>query len=152
MASPEDPGMHRDQFMAGRARQLRKEETAAEERVWWLLRGREVAGLKFRRQHVIGKYIADFVCLPARLVIEIDGATHGEEEAAYDAERTHALEKAGYRVIRFDNDYVLNDRDGGVFDTIMEALKTSSLPASEKARLVAEDLIDGSPSSLAPPP
>jgi 5-methyltetrahydrofolate--homocysteine methyltransferase len=66
------------------------------------LRGKRLAGLKFRRQHVVGNYIADFVCLPARLIIEIDGDTHGDDEAAItDAKRTAEMERSGYRVIRF---------------------------------------------------
>jgi very-short-patch-repair endonuclease len=133
--------MPRDPFLLRRAREFRREQTAAEERMWWLLRGRELAGLKFRRQHVVGGYIADFVCIGARLVIEIDGATHGDEEAERDAKRTKEFEKAGYSVIRFWNDDVLNDRDGGVAEVILEAVRTSALLDSEKARLIAEGLI-----------
>jgi len=133
--------MPRDPFLLRRAREFRREQTAAEERMWWLLRGRELAGLKFRRQHVVGGYIADFVCIGARLVIEIDGATHGEEEAERDAKRTKEFEKAGYSVIRFWNDDVLNDRDGGVAEMILEAVRTSALVDSEKGRLIADGLI-----------
>jgi very-short-patch-repair endonuclease len=133
--------MPRDPFLLRRAREFRREQTAAEERMWWLLRGRELAGLKFRRQHVVGGYIADFVCVQARLVIEIDGATHGEEQAERDAKRTKEFEKAGYSVIRFWNDDVLDDRDGGVAEMILEALRTSALLDSEKARLIAKGLI-----------
>jgi very-short-patch-repair endonuclease len=108
----------------------------AERRVWSIIRAKRLAGLKFRRQHVIGKYIADFVCLPARLVIEVDGDTHGSDEAEIaDAKRTEEIELAGYRVIRFWNDYVLNDADGGVVEAIWEALMTSALSLNEKARL-----------------
>ena len=92
--------------------------------------------MKFRRQHVIGNYIADFVCLPARLVIEVDGDTHGNDEAELeDGKRTEEIERAGYRVIRFWNDDVLNDPDGGVADTILEALMTSALAPEEKERM-----------------
>jgi len=89
----------------------------------------------------LGKYIADFVCIPARLVVEIDGETHGDDSQLSDAKRTEVIERAGYRVIRFWNDYVLNDSDGGVADTILEALRKSALPASEKARLVNEGFV-----------
>ncbi len=133
--------MPRDPFLTRRAREFRKEETGAESRVWWMLRARRFAGLKFRRQHVLGNYIADFVCIEARLVIEIDGATHGEDESKRDARRTEEIERAGYRVIRFNNDYVVNDRDGDVAEMILEALRTSPLPETEKARLEAEGLI-----------
>ena len=85
---------------------------------------------------MIGKYVADFVCLPARLVIEVDGDTHGSDEAELkDAKRTEEIERAGYRVIRFWNDYVLNETDGGVVETILEALMNSALSPAEKARL-----------------
>src|SRR5438309_3536427 len=113
--------------MTQRARELRANGNSAEKRIWSMLRSSRLAGLKFRRQHVIGKYVADFVCLSARLVIEIDGDTHDEDTRIKDAERTEDLEAAGYRVIRFWNNYVLSDRDGGVADAIFEALR---LPTS----------------------
>ena len=130
--------MRRDPFMARRAKELRANQNSAEARVWSMLRAGRLAGLKFRRQHVLGRYVADFVCIPARLVIEIDGDTHDEEARLRDAKRTDDIEQAGYRVIRFWNNYVLNDKDGGVAEVILEAVRTSSLPESEKQRLVAE--------------
>src|SRR2546428_4471480 len=113
--------------MTQRARELRANGNSAEKRIWSMLRSGRLAGLKFRRQYVIGKYMADFVCLSARLVIEIDGDTHDEDARIKDAKRTEDLEAAGYRVIRFWNNYVLSDRDGGVADAIFEAL---GLPTS----------------------
>ena len=130
--------MRRDPFMARRAKELRANQNSAEARVWSMLRAGRLAGLKFRRQHVLGTYVADFVCLRAKLVIEIDGDTHDEEAHLKDAKRTEEIEQAGYRVIRFWNNYVLNDRDGGVTEMILEAVRTSSLPEPEKQRLVAE--------------
>jgi len=130
--------MRRNQFMVQRAQELRANQNSAEARVWSILRARRLAGLKFRRQHVLGTYVADFVCLRAKLVIEIDGDTHDEEAHLKDAKRTEEIEQAGYRVIRFWNNYVLNDRDGGVTEMILEAVRTSSLPEPEKQRLVAE--------------
>lgn len=106
--------------------------------MWSIVRAKRLATLKFRRQHVIGSYIADFVCLPAKLVIEVDGDTHGNEEAELnDAKRTKAIERIGYRVIRFWNNDVLTNTDGGIEDTILEALMLSSLCAAEKERLKA---------------
>src|SRR2546430_17196772 len=113
--------------MTQRARELRANGNSAEKRIWSMLRSGRLAGPKFRRQYVIGKYVADFVCLSARLVIEIDGDTHDEDARIKDAKRTEDLEAAGYRVIRFWNNYVLSDRDGGVADAIFEAL---GLPSS----------------------
>jgi very-short-patch-repair endonuclease len=114
-----------------------------------MLRAKRLAGLKFRRQHVVGSYIVDFVCLPARLIIEVDGDSHGDEEAALrDARRTEEIEGYGYRVIRFWDDYVLNDPDGGVHDAILEALMASTLPATEKARLTRDFFLDPLPDPL----
>jgi very-short-patch-repair endonuclease len=128
--------------MLARAQQLRANSNAAERRAWSILRSRRFAGLKFRRQHLIGDYVADFVCLPARLVIEVDGDTHGSDEAeAKDARRTRAIERAGFQVIRFWNHHVKHDREGGVADMILEALMASALPENEKARLLAEGYI-----------
>ena len=71
-----------------------------------------MASFKFRRQHALGKYIADFVCLRARLVIEVDGDTHGNDEReALDEKRTDYIENLGYRVIRFWNHEVLTATD-----------------------------------------
>jgi very-short-patch-repair endonuclease len=102
-----------------RARQLRKEMTPAEKRLWAAIRGRLVDGLKFRRQHALGSYIVDFVCTEKRLIIELDGAVH-DQQIDYDAARTQHLEQYGYRVLRFRNDEVLNDL-GAVLEKICEA-------------------------------
>lgn len=102
---------------------LRRNLTEAETKLWRDLRGRRVQGYKFRRQHPIQDYIADFACISAKLVVEIDGATHGtDEEQAYDATRTQVLEQFGWRVIRFTNDDVYTDVDG-VVEAIYRALK-----------------------------
>jgi very-short-patch-repair endonuclease len=143
--------MRRDPLMQGRAQGLRAAQTAAERRLWSLLRARRLAGLKFRRQQVLGQYIADFVCIPARLVIEVDGETHGAEFEAHDATRTEAIERAGYKVIRFWNNYVLGDTEAGVTQVILEAIRTSALPAAEKARLEAGGYFDP-PACLHPSP
>src|SRR2546422_11557052 len=113
--------------MTQRARELRANGNSAEKRIWSMLRSGRLAGLKFRRQYVIGKYMADFVCLSARLVIEIDGDTHDEDARIKDAKRTEDLEAAGYRVIRFCNNYVLSIQDGEVPAAIFEAF---GLPTS----------------------
>jgi very-short-patch-repair endonuclease len=96
-----------------RARQLRKEPTTAEAKLWAYLRGDKLKGVNFRRQHSIGKYIVDFCSLKKKLVIELDGSQH-LGQADYDAERTLYLESLGYKVIRFWNDRVMNDIEGVV--------------------------------------
>ncbi len=91
-----------------RARELRKNMTDAERKLWNHLRNRQLGGLKFRRQHPIGKYVVDFVCFEKKIVIEVDGSQHLENRI-YDAERTEWLEKQGFKVIRVWNNDVLNE-------------------------------------------
>lgn len=92
------------------ARDLRRDMTDAERLLWRHLRRRQVEGLKFRRQHPIGCFIVDFVCIEAALVIEVDGGQHGERQEQ-DAARTIWLNRQGYRVLRFWNNDVLDDID-----------------------------------------
>jgi very-short-patch-repair endonuclease len=89
------------------ARNLRHTETAAEIRLWECLRDRRLNGFKFVRQLPIGIYIADFACRSKMLIVEVDGATHGDaHEVAYDEKRTAALEKQGWTVVRVNNEDV----------------------------------------------
>jgi very-short-patch-repair endonuclease len=86
------------------ARQLRLSSTDAEQRLWRHLRNKQLAGYKFRRQHPIGAFFADYACLEAMLIIEVDGSQHHEPAAvAADQQRTQVLESAGFTVLRFDN-------------------------------------------------
>src|SRR5260370_39289193 len=97
--------MRRDRVTTARARDLRRNANDAEKRLWYFLRGRQMASFKFRRQHAIGEYIGDFVCLQARLVVELDGDTHADEDRHRRAAiRTETLQRAGYRDRRFWND------------------------------------------------
>jgi len=105
------------------ARKLRREQTDVERKLWFALRSRQFAGFKFRRQQPIGPYIADFVCLEAKLVIELDGGQHGSDDSiAYDERRTLFLQKVGFDVIRFPNREVNNSLDN-VLDAIAHHLK-----------------------------
>ncbi len=91
-----------------RARELREESTPAEEALWERLRGRQILGLKFRRQFPINRYIADFCCPELRLVIEVDGAVHETEaQIAHDQNRGEYLLSLGYYVLRFPNEEIL---------------------------------------------
>ncbi len=90
--------------------ELRKELTPAERKLWTVIRNDQL-GVNFRRQHAIGNYIPDFVCLEKKLIIELDGSQHLEQEE-YDQERTKYLESLGYKVIRFWNNDVTNNIDG----------------------------------------
>ena len=96
--------------MKAKARNLRKTQTDAEARLWQRLRNRRLANCKFRRQHPIGPYIADFVCIERRLVIEVDGGQHAAQEKKDNA-RTAYLESKGFRVVRFWNHDVLTEMD-----------------------------------------
>ncbi len=90
-----------------RARQLRKNATMTERLLWRYLRLAKNDGLKFRRQHPIGPYIADFACLPARLVVEVDGYSHSlGTQAAHDLRRDAFLRKEGYHVARYGNEEI----------------------------------------------
>jgi very-short-patch-repair endonuclease len=92
------------------AKQMRRNATEAEERLWRKLKNRQVAGLKFRRQHPIDKFIADFYCHEKDLVIEVDGNVHNQpEQIDLDKARTEALNEFGIKVLRFKNEEVLND-------------------------------------------
>ncbi|HXN78187.1 MAG TPA: DUF559 domain-containing protein, partial [Candidatus Dormibacteraeota bacterium] len=117
--------MIRDPVLLDRGRALRRNMGDAEKKLWFHLRRRKMAGHRFRRQVPIGSYIADFACLSARLIIEIDGGQHSEENnQVLDAQRTDWLETRGYRVLRFWNSYVLTEIDS-VTETIFNALSPS---------------------------
>ncbi|HJQ61386.1 MAG TPA: endonuclease domain-containing protein [Burkholderiales bacterium] len=105
----------------------RRGDTDAELRLWHLLRNRNLKGFKFRRQHPIGTYIADFVCLEQQLVIELDGSQHAER-TQYDSRRTEVLEAAGFRVIRFWDNDVLTHMES-VMQSIYSALSVSPHPS-----------------------
>lgn len=106
------------------ARHLRKNMTDAERALWRVLRCYKDRGFHFRRQVPLGKYIADFACHSARLIIEVDGGQHGTDKGiAADAVRTAWLEGQGYRVMRFWNTDVLQNI-AGVTQSIEAALET----------------------------
>jgi very-short-patch-repair endonuclease len=93
------------------ARALRRASTAAEDKLWALVRNRKIAGCKFRRQVPIDRYFVDFACLEARLILEVDGGGHaGQTED--DTARTQALEFFGWTVLRFWNGQVLTSPEG----------------------------------------
>jgi very-short-patch-repair endonuclease len=101
---------------------MRREATQAERSVWRILRRKQVAGLKFRRQAVMGRYIVDFVCHERRLIIEVDGGQHALRQR--DVVRTAWLESQGYRVLRFWNNEVIENLEG-VRVLIFSALEDS---------------------------
>jgi very-short-patch-repair endonuclease len=95
-----------------RARELRRVSTDAERLLWKHLRDRRLHGYKFRRQHPIASYFADFSCDEAKLVVELDGGQHFEPAAMLaDAKRTAALRANGWHVLRFDNRQMLEETE-----------------------------------------
>lgn len=103
-----------------RAIELRKGLTLTERKLWAVIRNDQL-GVNFRRQHAIGSFIPDFVCIERKLIIELDGSQH-LEQAEYDQERTKYLEAQGYKVIRFWNNDVMNNIDGVIL-VIMDVLE-----------------------------
>src|SRR5438477_8499173 len=105
------------------ARRVRHEPTPAEESLWRLLRGRRLAGYKFRRQHLVPPYIADFYAALAALVIELDGDSHTTAEGVEHDRIRHAyLESLGLAVVRFWNTEVHDNADG-ILERICELCK-----------------------------
>jgi purine nucleoside phosphorylase len=101
------------------AREMRLEPTPAEERLWKALRGKQLAGYKFRRQHPIDRFIVDFYCAQAKLVIEVEGEIHQQTQEE-DALRSEILRSKGLRVIRFTNKSVFEQ-----FDTVLHTIRTA---------------------------
>ncbi len=105
------------------ARQLCLRATDAEKALWTKLRRKQLEGVKFRRQQPLGPYIVDLVSLERKLIIEIDGGQHNQQEIKRsDEERTNWLKQKGYRILRFWNNEVLENIDG-VLERIREALR-----------------------------
>jgi len=121
-ASPESPLSLRER--AGvRARVLRRHQTNAEALLWSKLRNRQLLGLKFRRQHPVDVYFADFACVEIGLVIELDGGQHAEPSGvAYDARRQEKLAYLGFQTLRFWNNDVL-----GQTDVVMEQIRRAAM-------------------------
>jgi very-short-patch-repair endonuclease len=120
-----DQQRKRNDLLLERARVMRHEPSPAEKKLWQRLRDRQLNGLKFRRQHPVSRnYIADSYCHDAKLVVELDGDSHGDREQ-YDARRTKRLERDGLHVIRFLNDDVFWHLDA-VLEEILRECQTYS--------------------------
>ncbi len=116
-----------------RARKLRAEQTDAERALWARLRARKLFGAKFRRQHPVGDFIADFCSPQHRLIIELDGGHHSEQSEE-DGRRTASLAKLGYRVLRFWNNDVLSDIDSVLQQITLELSDPHPSPLPERER------------------
>jgi very-short-patch-repair endonuclease len=102
------------------ARESRRGMTDSEQRLWWGLRAEQL-GVKFRRQHPLGNYVADFACLAPKLIVELDGSQHADD-VEYDARRDRFFRESGFEVLRFPTDAPLVNFDG-VRIAILEQLK-----------------------------
>ena len=107
-----------NRFIVQRSRELRQKMTLPEKILWQFLRGSGFAGLRFRRQHPVGHYIADFCCLQKKLIIELDGGYHTKIEQE-DKERDDFFKEQGFRILHFTNDHI--------FDRIEWTLQTIAL-------------------------
>ncbi len=108
------------------ARSLRLRMTPAEERLWSALQNKQVLGMRFRRQHAVGRYVLDFYCPACKLAIELDGSVHDDRQEE-DAIRTQEIERYGYQVIRFRNEEVMQNLEK-VVQQIAEVLRQRSIP------------------------
>jgi very-short-patch-repair endonuclease len=112
------------------AKLMRRNPTDAEHRLWQILRAKRLAGWKFRRQAPLGRYIADFVCHAAKLIVEADGGQHG---GSADSARDAWLRADGYRILRFWNNDILTNEEG-VLTAILSALEATAAASSRDGR------------------
>ena len=124
---------HVPPVLLARARAMRGDSAPAERKLWQCLRNRQLCGYKFRRQQPLAPYVADFFCAEARLVVELDGESHGEREA-YDARRTKRLTRGGLHVIRFENDDVYNFLDAVLEEILRECERLAPHPSVNNAQ------------------
>jgi very-short-patch-repair endonuclease len=123
MKPKEHPMRGSQPWKANRSRALRSKLVSAETKLWSALRNRQLNGHKFVRQLAVGPFFADFACRERKLIVEVDGATHGTElEMANDAERSDALQTLGYRIVRVTNDDVTRNLVG-VLNSILHELE-----------------------------
>jgi len=131
------------------ARHLRRNMTDVERHLWHRLRERQIKGFKFRRQHPFREYVLDFVCLEAKVVIELDGSQHFDVQS-HDAVRTSKLEAAGFQVLRFWNNEVLGNIEG-VLEVIWRSLPEEIKPPPSSATAPCVALPPASMQSLPSP-
>jgi very-short-patch-repair endonuclease len=131
------------------AKALRQGMTDAERILWLAVRAHRLNGAAFRRQAPIGPYVVDFVCLAAKLVIEVDGGQHFEpKQIAHDARRRGYLAAQGYRVLRFNNLDVIKNKSG-VLETIAAAIGNAAFPLPDPPPQAGEGAIDARAEAVA---
>jgi very-short-patch-repair endonuclease len=127
---------------------LRREKTPAERVLWDALQGRQVAGLRFRCQHAVGPFVADFFCPAAKLIVEVDGLIHDQQIEQYAA-RTDYLAALGYRVLRLRNELVLTNLPAALAHMEQAA---NTVPSEQRHRRVTPKTSDSPPTPQPPPP
>lgn len=116
------------------AKKLRKEMPPAEQRLWAHIRRKQLGGFRFRRQHTVGHYIADFACLEAKLIVELDGDQHGRGDGPMrDARRDDFLREQGFEVLRFWNNAVYEEIDSVLESILDAAVNAAKAQQAEKA-------------------
>ena len=129
-----NPAVKNDPDMRARAHRLRRDATDAERALWRRLRAKQLDGLKFRRQHVIGRFIVDFYCHECRLAVELDGGQHGEAgQRRRDDARTAFLESRGVAVLRYSNLEALRET-GAVLEDLRRRAAARRLPSPGPSR------------------
>lgn len=132
MVDPKNPDWRVPAKLRANARELRRNSTDAERILWYELRGGRLSGVIFRRQVPIERYIADFICHAAKLVIELDGGQHFSDDGERsDARRSAAIEAKGFKVLRFSNLEIMTNRAGvleTIATTVAERAPTPTLP------------------------
>ena len=117
------------------AKTMRRSMTHAEVLLWQELRRNTIDGMRFRRQHPVGPYVTDFACAPVKLIVEVDGATHGSDvEVEHDRRRSAYLMKRGWRIMRFANARVYNDLAGAVENVWHEVRCLKVTPSTTATR------------------
>ncbi|HEX4079864.1 MAG TPA: DUF559 domain-containing protein [Rhizomicrobium sp.] len=109
------------------ARTMRHVPTEAEKKFWWMVRDRRLGGHKFKRQHPIGSYIADFACLEAKLIVELDGGQHAKRQE-HDTKRDAVFASQGFRVVRFWNGEFLKNQEAAA-DQLLQQLGGEKTPS-----------------------
>jgi very-short-patch-repair endonuclease len=123
-----------------RARALRQRHTPAQDAMWFRLRNRQFMGLKFRREHPIAGYVADFACIEIGLVVELDGGQHAEPDAAaHDAQRQAVMLEQGFHTLRFWNHEVLTAMDAVLEKLRLEIDRLSLTPTLSRKRERVQD-------------
>jgi very-short-patch-repair endonuclease len=120
------------------AKALRSNQTDAEQKLWYHLRAHRFMGRKFKRQKPVGRYVADFVCIEEKLIIELDGGQHAED-IEYDHERDSWLMSEGFMVLRFWNNELLNEMEGVLERIRLELIKDTLSPGPSPVNGRGED-------------